>query len=94
LPHGRGAKVMSPPSLSNILDDNAYVEEEYIIIGLFKVKCSVHGDALAKFDFLMETVASREATIEELTSHIENEKRRLNILKQELSGENKHYISS
>jgi hypothetical protein len=69
------------PSLFRILDDNDNdnVEEEDIITGLFKVKCSLRGDALAKFDFLMDIVASRDESIEELTSHIENEKRRFNL---------------
>jgi hypothetical protein len=68
-----------------MLDENDDTKEEDVIIGLFKVKFSLRGDALAKFDLLMETVASRDETIEELTSHIENAKWRFNLLKQELS---------
>ena len=51
------------------------------------MRCSLHGEARAKFDFLMETIASRDETIEGLESHVENEKRRFNLLKQELSDE-------
>ena len=68
-------------------DDDNDEEVDPIITGLYKVRCSLHGDALAKFDFLMETVASRDETVEGLESHIENEKRRFNLLKQELSDE-------
>jgi hypothetical protein len=56
----RGDKVIDPPSLSNILDENDDVEEDDVITGLFKVKCFLRGDALAMFDFLMESVASRD----------------------------------
>jgi hypothetical protein len=64
-----GAKVIAPHSLSSILDENYDVEEDDVNTGMFNVKCSLRGDALSKFDFLMETVASRDETIEELTSH-------------------------
>jgi hypothetical protein len=64
----RGANVLSPPSLSN---------------SLFKANCSLRGDALSKFDFLMDTVASRDESIEDLTSHIENEEHRLSSLSNE-----------
>ena len=88
----RGTKVISPPSLSSILDDDDFNEknDEDIndtITGLYKVMCSLRGDARAKFEFLMETVASRDETIESLESLIEDEKRRFNLLKQELSDE-------
>jgi hypothetical protein len=45
---------------SSFLDDNDDFEEEDMITDLFKVNCSLHGDALAKFEFLMNIVASRE----------------------------------
>jgi hypothetical protein len=83
-----GSKVIAPPSLSSILDANDVVEEEEdIITGLFEVRCSLRCDALAKFDYLMETVTSRDETIEESTTHIEYVKRGLNPPKQELSDE-------
>ena len=88
----KSSKVISSPSLSSILDDDVDNEEENgeideTVAGLFKVRCSLHGDALAKFDYLMETVATRDETIEQLESHIEKEKRRFNLLRQELSDE-------
>ncbi|KAM0924510.1 hypothetical protein ACQ4PT_004843 [Festuca glaucescens] len=86
----RGAKVISPPSLSSILDEDNDMdndEDDDIITSLFIVRYSLRGDPLAKFEFLMDTVASRDESIEDLKSHIENEKQRFNLLKQGLSDE-------
>ena len=86
----REAKVMqSPPSLTSILDDDETVDqdEHAILKGLFKVRCTLRGDALVKFDFLMDSLNERDESIEELESHVEDEKRRFNLLKQELKNE-------
>ncbi|KAK1670539.1 hypothetical protein QYE76_058698 [Lolium multiflorum] len=86
----REAKVMeSPPSLSSILDDDNTdnLDEDDVLKGLFKVRCTLRGDALVKFDFLMDSLNQRDESIEELESHIENEKRRFNLLRQELKNE-------
>ena len=86
----RETKVIhSPPSLSSILDDNENddQDEDAIIKSLFKVRCTLRGDALVKFDFLMDSLNERDESIEELESHIEDEKRRFNLLRQELKNE-------
>jgi len=88
----KGTKVIhSSPSLSSILDDseteNDELDEESVIKGLYKVRCTLRGDALAKFDFLMEGIAERNETIKEYESHFEDEGRRYNLLKQELKNE-------
>ena len=87
----KGSKV-TPTLITNTSsnddsDDDNDEETDETIAGLYKVRCSLRGDALAKFDFLMKTVASRDETIEGLESHIENEKRRFNLLRQELKDE-------
>ena len=46
----RSSKVISPPSLSSILDENDDVEEEDVITSLFKVKCSLRGCLLYTSD--------------------------------------------
>ena len=47
----------------------------------------LRGDAVVKLDFLMDSLNERDESIEELESHIENEKRRFNLLRQELKDE-------
>jgi hypothetical protein len=78
----REAKVMeSTPSLSSILDDETdNQDEEAVLKGLFKVRCTLRGDALVKFDFLMDSLNERDESIEELESHMKDEKRRFNLL--------------
>jgi vacuolar-type H+-ATPase subunit D/Vma8 len=49
--------------------------------------CSLHGDARVQFEYLMDTVASRNETIENLNDHLEDGKRRFNLLEQELFDE-------
>ena len=86
----REAKVIqSSPSLSSILDNNETddQEEDAILKGLYNVRCTLHGDALVKFDFLMDSLNERDESIEELESHIEDEKRRFDLLRQELKNE-------
>ncbi|KAM0872543.1 hypothetical protein ACQ4PT_038661 [Festuca glaucescens] len=79
----------SPPSLSSILDDGKTDnQDEYAVLkGLFKVRCTLRCDALVKFDFLMDSLNERDESIEELESHMEDEKWRFNLLRQELKNE-------
>jgi hypothetical protein len=75
----------SPPSLSSILDDETDNQDEEVVLkGLFKVRCTLSGDALVKFDLLMDSLNEMDESIEELESHMKDEKRRFNLLRQEL----------
>ena len=59
----REAKVIqSPPSLSSILDDNETDDqyEDSILEGLYKVRCTLRGDALVMFDLLMDSLNERD----------------------------------
>ena len=64
--------------------DDDEQDEDALIKGLFKIRCTLRGDALVKFDFLIDSLNEKDESIEELESHIENEKRRFNLLRQEL----------
>jgi hypothetical protein len=80
----REANVMpSPPSLSSILDDakTDNQDEDVVLKGLFNVRCTLHGDALVKFAFLMDSLNERDESIEELESHMKDENRRFNLLR-------------
>jgi hypothetical protein len=48
----RETKLMeSPPSLSSVLDDETENQDELTMLKeLYKVRCTVRGDALVKFD--------------------------------------------
>ncbi|KAK1680373.1 hypothetical protein QYE76_041221 [Lolium multiflorum] len=81
----REAKVMeSPPSLSSILDNDDNQDEVVMLKELYKVRCTLRGDALVKFDYLTESLKERDESIEELEYHLNDEKRRFNLLRQEL----------
>ncbi|KAM0832404.1 hypothetical protein ACQ4PT_064926 [Festuca glaucescens] len=85
----RETKVMeSPPSLSSILDDETENQEEMAMLKeLYKVRCTLRGEALVKFDYLMDSLKERDESIEELDYHLNEEKRRFNLLRQELKTE-------
>ena len=86
----RETKVIhSPPSLTSILDDDETIDQDELAMlkDFFKFKCTLRGDALVKFDFLMDSVNEKNESIEELESHLEDEKLRFNLLKQELKNE-------
>ena len=78
---------MNPNTTFNDESDDDEQDEDAVLKGLFKVRCTLCGDALVKFDFLMDSLNERDESIEELESHIENEKRRFNLLRQELKDE-------
>ena len=83
----RETKVIhSPPSLTSILDDDETIDQDELAMlkDLFKFRCTLRGDALVKFVFLMDSVNEKNESIEELESHLEDEKLRFNLLKQEL----------
>ncbi|KAK1695928.1 hypothetical protein QYE76_012625 [Lolium multiflorum] len=85
----REAKVMeSPPFLSSILDNEIVdQDEEAVLKELFKVRCTLRGDALVKFDFLIDSLKERDESIEALEYHMKDEKRRFNLLRQDLKNE-------
>ena len=81
-----GAKVISSSTSSSAID-NDDMDEDALLAKLHKVMCSLRGEARAQFEYLMDTVAQRNETIDELNTHIEDGMRRYNLLKQELSEE-------
>ncbi|KAK1697552.1 hypothetical protein QYE76_014249 [Lolium multiflorum] len=85
----RETKVMkSPPSLSSVLDDETENQEELVVLKeLYKVRCTLHGEALVKFDFLMDSLKEKDESIEELEYHLNDKERRFNLLRQELKTE-------
>ncbi|KAK1682100.1 hypothetical protein QYE76_042948 [Lolium multiflorum] len=85
----RETKVMeSPPSLSSVLDDETENQEEMALLKeLYKVRCTLRGEALVKFDFLMDSLKEKDESIEELEYHLNEKERRFNLLRQELKTE-------
>ncbi|KAK1616788.1 hypothetical protein QYE76_022305, partial [Lolium multiflorum] len=85
----RETKVMEPPpSLSSVLDDEAENQEELIVLKeLYNVRCTLRGEALVKFDFLMDSLKEKDESIEELEYHLNDKERRFNLLRQELKTE-------
>ncbi|KAK1642413.1 hypothetical protein QYE76_060218 [Lolium multiflorum] len=84
----KGPKVtptLDPNTSSN--DDSDDDDENSMLKELFYVRCTLRGDALVKFDYLMDSLKERNESIEELESHIENEERGFNLLRQELKNE-------
>ncbi|KAK1614490.1 hypothetical protein QYE76_020007, partial [Lolium multiflorum] len=49
--------------------------------------CTLHGEALVKFDFLMDSLKEKDESIEELEYHLNEKERRFNLLRQELKTE-------
>ncbi|KAK1605364.1 hypothetical protein QYE76_029037 [Lolium multiflorum] len=85
----RETKVMEPPpSLSSVLDDETENQEELIVLKeLYDVRCTLRGEALVKFDFLMDSLKEKDESIEELEYHLNEKERRFNLLRQELKTE-------
>ncbi|KAK1648978.1 hypothetical protein QYE76_066783 [Lolium multiflorum] len=85
----RETKVMeSRPSLSSVLDDETENQEEMALLKeLYKVRCTLRGEALVKFDFLMDSLKEKDESIEELEYHLNEKERRFNLLRQELKTE-------
>ncbi|KAK1683949.1 hypothetical protein QYE76_044797 [Lolium multiflorum] len=85
----RETKVMGPPpSLSSVLDDETKNQEELIVLKeLYDVRCTLRGEALVKFDFLMDSLREKDESIEELEYHLNEKERRFNLLRQELKTE-------
>ncbi|KAK1698030.1 hypothetical protein QYE76_014727, partial [Lolium multiflorum] len=85
----RETKVMeSPPSLSSVLDDEAENQKELNVLKeLYNVRCTLRGEALVKFDFLMDSLKEKDESIEELEYHLNEKERRFNLLRQELKTE-------
>ncbi|KAK1696014.1 hypothetical protein QYE76_012711 [Lolium multiflorum] len=82
----RETKVMvSPPSLTSVLDEESENQEELAMLKeLYKVRCTLRGEALVKFDFLMDSLKEKDESIEELEYHLNDKERRFNLLRQEL----------
>ncbi|KAK1686395.1 hypothetical protein QYE76_047243 [Lolium multiflorum] len=85
----RETKVMEPPpSLSSVLDNEAENQDELTVLKeLYNVRCTLRGEALVKFDFLMDSLKEKDESIEELEYHLNDKKRRFNLLRQELKTE-------
>ncbi|KAK1699023.1 hypothetical protein QYE76_015720 [Lolium multiflorum] len=85
----RETKVMEPPpSLSSVLDDENENQDELIVLKeLYDVRCTLRGEALVKFDFLMDSLKEKDESIEELEYHLNEKERRFNLLRQELKTE-------
>ena len=85
----RETKVMEPPpSLSSVLDDENEDQEELTMLKeLYDVRCTLRGEALVKFDFLMDSLKEKDESIEELEYHLNEKERRFNLLRQELKTE-------
>ncbi|KAK1644078.1 hypothetical protein QYE76_061883 [Lolium multiflorum] len=85
----RETKVMEPPpSLSSVLDDEAENQEELTVLKeLYNVRCTLRGEALVKFDFLMDSLKEKDESIEELEYHLNDKERIFNLLRQELKTE-------
>ncbi|KAK1653303.1 hypothetical protein QYE76_071108 [Lolium multiflorum] len=85
----RETKVMEPPpSLSSVLDDENEDQEELIVLKeLYDVRCTLRGEALVKFDFLMDSLKEKDESIEELEYQLNEKERRFNLLRQELKTE-------
>ncbi|KAK1612618.1 hypothetical protein QYE76_036291 [Lolium multiflorum] len=85
----RETKVMEPPpSLSSVLDDENEDQEELIMLKeLYDVRCTLRGEALVKFDFLMDSLKEKDESIEELEYQLNEKERRFNLLRQELKTE-------
>ncbi|KAK1667194.1 hypothetical protein QYE76_055353 [Lolium multiflorum] len=85
----RETKVMEPPpSLSSVLDDEDENQEELTVLKkLYNVRCTLRGEALVKFDFLMDSLKEKDESIEELEYHLNDKERRFNLLRQELKTE-------
>ena len=81
-----GAKVTSSSTPSSAMN-NDDLDEDALLAKLYKVMCSLRGEARAQFEYLMDTVAQRNETIKELNTHIEDGVQRYNLLRQELSDE-------
>ena len=67
----KGPKVtptLNPNTSSNDESDDDEQDEDAILKGLFKVRCTLRGDALVKFDFLMDSLNDREESIVEMES--------------------------
>ncbi|KAK1647028.1 hypothetical protein QYE76_064833, partial [Lolium multiflorum] len=85
----RETKVMEPPpSLSSVLDNEAENQDELTVLKeLYNVRCTLRGEALVKFDFLMDSLKEKDESIEELEYHLNDKERRFNLLRQELKTE-------
>ncbi|KAK1604290.1 hypothetical protein QYE76_027963, partial [Lolium multiflorum] len=85
----RETKVMEPPpSLSSVLDDETENQEELIVLKeLYNVRCTLRGEALVKFDFLMDSLKEKDESLEELEYQLNEKERRFNLLRQELKTE-------
>ncbi|KAK1698193.1 hypothetical protein QYE76_014890 [Lolium multiflorum] len=77
-----------PPSLSSVLDNEAENQDELTVLKeLYNVRCTLRGEALVKFDFLMDSLKEKDESIEELEYHLNDKERRFNLLRQELKTE-------
>jgi hypothetical protein len=79
------AKVIPTPQPSCPINDD--MDEDAIIVILYKTMCSLCGDPRAHFEYLMVTIAQRNESLHEARSHVEDGKWRFNLLAQEINEE-------
>jgi chromosome segregation ATPase len=63
------------------------MDEGAILATLYKTMCSLRGDARAHLEYLMDTIAQHNESLDELRSHLEDGEQRFNLLAQELTEE-------
>ncbi|KAK1651739.1 hypothetical protein QYE76_013504 [Lolium multiflorum] len=75
-------------TFSSVLDDENENQDELIVLKeLYNVRCTLRGEALVKFDFLMDSLKEKDESIEELEYQLNEKERRFNLLRQELKTE-------
>ncbi|KAK1620146.1 hypothetical protein QYE76_025663 [Lolium multiflorum] len=83
----KGPKVTPTLNPNTSSNDESDDDDVAMLKELFDVRCTLRGDALVKFDYLMDTLKEKDESIEELEYHMNDEKRRFNLLRQELKNE-------
>ncbi|KAK1617744.1 hypothetical protein QYE76_023261, partial [Lolium multiflorum] len=73
-------KMMTPMTLPHL-------QSLALVLWQEKPRCTLRGEALVKFDFLMDSLKEKDESIEELEYHLNDKERRFNLLRQELKTE-------
>ncbi|KAK1669182.1 hypothetical protein QYE76_057341 [Lolium multiflorum] len=73
-------KMMTPTTLPHL-------QPLALVLWQEKPRCTLRGEALVKFDFLMDSLKEKDESIEELEYHLNDKERRFNLLRQELKTE-------
>ncbi|KAK1648593.1 hypothetical protein QYE76_066398 [Lolium multiflorum] len=70
-----------------LISTGTWILELTVLKELYNVRCTLRGEALVKFDFLMDSLKEKDESIEELEYHLNDKERRFNLLRQELKTE-------